>query len=79
VKLEDHLVSSCTTGCCTLTTLTIGVGVELRSTEVLLKPMVTLSAGGLNKEALRVSAESRGTKDSLDEGNFGGNIVMNNY
>jgi hypothetical protein len=41
--------------------------------------MVTLSAGGLNKEALRVSAESRGTKDSLDEGNFGGNIVMNNY
>jgi hypothetical protein len=39
--------------------------------------MVPLLAGGLNKEALRVSAESKGTKDSLNEDNFEGNKKKN--
>jgi hypothetical protein len=53
--------------------LSIGVGVELHSLlslEVPWKPMVPLSAVGLNKVVLTLFAESREANGPLNEGNL---------
>jgi hypothetical protein len=57
---------------------TIGVGVEVRSLSRAVplapalpwKPIVTLSAVGLNKVVLTLLSESREANDSLNEGNL---------